>query len=212
MPYRSRAERERENWYSLSELVEHVKAVDGCDAQEAEKQCRSAFADGALKLKWEPSIVSPWVKPGEINPWLAGKPFHGDRNWLAVKIDWDTGIVLDDFDMPEDGAPIERCLFVEKQSAQGAWRPVAPARTGGGKPARQRPGPKPGSIKRYEKADRALFPEIMQLREQGMSLTEATNKLADENKLKGRGSSTSRARRLALLYSTECSTAPISSN
>jgi hypothetical protein len=61
-------------------------------------------------------------------------------------------------------------------------------------------GPTPGSIARYKGKDEALFPSIDKLRSEGKSVHAAAQQLAQEGKVAGRGSETSRAARLADEY------------
>jgi hypothetical protein len=68
----------------------------------------------------------------------------------------------------------------------------------------RRRGPKPGTVKRYVSADRAQFDAIERLmRDEQLSLTAATKKLAESRRVAGTGTSTSRAQRLAKLYTAE---------
>jgi len=66
-------------------------------------------------------------------------------------------------------------------------------------------GPKPGTLRRYEASDRALFPEIDRLTPPSgqLSPTAAARKLAEEGKVAGTGSLESRAKRIAALYIAE---------
>jgi len=78
---------------------------------------------------------------------------------------------------------------------------LAPQLPAGGK---RRSGPKPGELRRFEAADRALFPELEQIMaEQHMSRSEAARVLADAGKILGSGAPESRAKRLAGLYGRE---------
>jgi hypothetical protein len=62
-------------------------------------------------------------------------------------------------------------------------------------------GPKPGAVRRFDEADRALFPEIKELmRTKSLSLGEAARALANDGRVAGRGTIDSRARRLAIAY------------
>jgi hypothetical protein len=70
------------------------------------------------------------------------------------------------------------------------------------RPAGRR-GPKPGTLNRYKTADRKLFPEIQRLLGEGVSLTSATQSLADNGRIGGAGTPSSRARRVAKLFQTE---------
>lgn len=65
-------------------------------------------------------------------------------------------------------------------------------------------GPKPDTVKRYAAADRKLFGEIDRLMsEENLTLTAATQKLAEAARVDGTGIPTSRARRLAKLFKKE---------
>ena len=64
-------------------------------------------------------------------------------------------------------------------------------------------GPKPGTVKRYAPADRELFDEVVRLMSEGLSLTAATQRLAEDGRVAGVGTPISRARRLASLFIAE---------
>jgi hypothetical protein len=71
---------------------------------------------------------------------------------------------------------------------------------------KQRPGPTPGDLRRFEAADRELFPQLEQLMTtRHISLWAAAQALAEEGKIDGVGISTqaSRAKRLVKLYGRE---------
>jgi hypothetical protein len=66
---------------------------------------------------------------------------------------------------------------------------------------KRRFGPKPGTLRRYEAADRALFPELERIMaEKQKSLSAATFDLAEADQIDGTGTPQSRAKRLAALY------------
>jgi hypothetical protein len=68
-------------------------------------------------------------------------------------------------------------------------------------PTRRTRGPTPGTIDRFGKQDRALFPALERLMENGSSLTAACNKLARDEQIAGNNSALdSRARRLRNVY------------
>jgi hypothetical protein len=82
----------------------------------------------------------------------------------------------------------------------GRWSPVL----GESGSLRKRKGPVPGTLDRYGKEDRALYPELERLMHQEhMSLTAAARQLADNSKVAGIGTAESRARRLAKRYGAE---------
>ena len=69
---------------------------------------------------------------------------------------------------------------------------------------RRQHGPIPGTIKRYEAADRALIPQVREImKRDNLSPTAAATVLADAGKIKGNGTPATRARRLAALYLRE---------
>jgi hypothetical protein len=71
-------------------------------------------------------------------------------------------------------------------------------------PRKSRRGPKPGTVRRFDEKDRALFPQIDRLvQEEKLSATAATRMLAEDRKVAGHGDPTSRAKRLARLYLAE---------
>ena len=67
-----------------------------------------------------------------------------------------------------------------------------------------RPGPKPGTVRRYAAADRKLFPELKRImNKERKSLTAAALDLAQADRIAGVGNPQSRAKRLAVLYQRE---------
>jgi hypothetical protein len=70
--------------------------------------------------------------------------------------------------------------------------------------ARPRKGPPAGKLARFADADRALFGPIERImRRESKSVTEAVRDLDHERKVKGRGTSVARVKRLANLYRKE---------
>ena len=87
-----------------------------------------------------------------------------------------------------------------------AVEPTPPAEPKQPAPAEKRTrsrGPKPGTVKRYAFADRGLFDEVHRLVSEGLSLTAATQRLAESGRVAGVGTQTSQARRLAKLFRAE---------
>jgi len=69
---------------------------------------------------------------------------------------------------------------------------------------KKKPGPKPGENRPYDAADRKLFPKLERLMEKkGMSLWAAALSLAENDKVAGRGTLESRAKRLCKVYREE---------
>jgi hypothetical protein len=66
---------------------------------------------------------------------------------------------------------------------------------------KKRFGPEPGTLRRYEAADRKLFPELERIMaEKRKSLSAAAFDLAEADQIDGTGTPQSRAKRLAALY------------
>jgi hypothetical protein len=83
----------------------------------------------------------------------------------------------------------------------GAWSPVLPLPP---EPPHKRKGPAPGTVDRYGKADRALYPELKRMMDDDhVSLTVAARQLANDSRVDGVGTPESRARRLAKRYSAD---------
>ena len=60
MPYKTKAEQEREQWMTLPEVVAHICVADGCDERAARRQLKAALADGARylqHLKWKREVI-----------------------------------------------------------------------------------------------------------------------------------------------------------
>jgi hypothetical protein len=68
---------------------------------------------------------------------------------------------------------------------------------------RRKPGPMPDTTKRWIEDDRALFDDVESLVKGGLTLTAATQKLANEGRVKGTGIAESRAKRLAKRHKAE---------
>jgi hypothetical protein len=76
--------------------------------------------------------------------------------------------------------------------------------TAGKEKPKRRPGPTRGELRRFEDADRALFPELKQMMaERHMSRSAAALVLAEAGKILGSGTTKNRAKRLAELYGRE---------
>jgi hypothetical protein len=62
------------------------------------------------------------------------------------------------------------------------------------------PGPKPGTVRRYDASDSKLLPELERLMDDGLSRTAATLMLAEAGKIAGPSTTASKAKRLARLH------------
>lgn len=99
-------------------------------------------------------------------------------------------------------ADFDRCC-AEPQRGQGKMLRSQPPAAKKNEPKR-RPGPEPGALRRYEVADRALFPKLEHIMEtECASPSAAALVLAEAGEIRGVGIPESRARRLAALYARE---------
>jgi hypothetical protein len=101
MPYRTKAELDRENWKTIPDAVADICAADHCEARAARDQLRKALADddSLWPLRWqlEKRDRTPEKKQRDI-PFSVPDdlPPHG-RVWSEAKIRWQTGRVRDDW-------------------------------------------------------------------------------------------------------------------
>jgi len=120
MPYKSEAERERENWMTLPEAVAHIRSADCCDEKVARQQLVKALADGVLgPLRWDreeddkppPFGYAPATVPTDAPPL--------GRDWLAAIIRWKTGTVRDDWSEHRNGK--WRLLLIHRFKVKQQW-------------------------------------------------------------------------------------------
>jgi hypothetical protein len=180
MPYKSNAERERDNWITLLEVVEHICSSEKCDEKVAHQQLVKALADGLRvlgPLKWArekgdrppPFGNTPAVAPSDTPPL--------GRVWLEAKIGWTTGKVRDDWS--EHGQQKWRVLLISRLSVLRLWpspqpskpdsTPSAevinlPTRTTGGRPT----------------ARDQVHDELQKMRDEGLDLTLSQKRLAEK--------------------------------
>jgi hypothetical protein len=119
MPYKSKAERVREQWVTLAEAVEHIRSTEICTETEAQQQLLAALVDDALHdvareipggehlrgIAWEDGVGLSEVlldRIGEISIDPPYRAFAHDvppagPGWKSADIDWRTGTVLNQY-------------------------------------------------------------------------------------------------------------------
>jgi hypothetical protein len=128
MPYRTKAERDRENWKTIPEVVTDIGVADDCKPSTARNQLRRALMNGDLwPLRWQvergdrtPPIIrgiSSQV-PDDLPP--------RERVWSKAKIDWKTGRVRDDWGDYNNGK--WRVLLIHRLAAGHHWPQPSPVR------------------------------------------------------------------------------------
>jgi hypothetical protein len=136
MPYKTRAEQQRENWMTLPEVVAHVQSVE--DESEARDEVLKALMDDAFHpppnlIRWKDEVRIEGSPPEEIGP--PDYPPRG-RKWGDAEIRWDTGEVLDPYGGAQDGKwqPTWRIVWLAKSKVKKIWpeppRADAPASPG----------------------------------------------------------------------------------
>jgi len=139
MPYKTKAERERERWMTLPEAVAHICSADGCDERDARRQLIAALVDNVLgPLKWErersdkpaPFGVSSIISTTDTPPL--------GREWLKAKICWKTGRVRDHW------RGKWRVLLILRHGIARHWKPSPPSRLSSTSiaPPKRQTGPK----------------------------------------------------------------------
>ena len=127
MPYKTKAERERENWMTLPEAVTHIRTADRCDKRAARRQLIAALADGLRvlgPLKWgreRDDRLPPFGSTSITTPTDTPPP---GRAWLEAKIRWKAGRVRDDWGEYKPGK--WRVLLILRHSVLRQWQPPGP--------------------------------------------------------------------------------------
>jgi hypothetical protein len=176
MPYKTKADRERENWITLPEVVGHICSVDRhCDKSAARDELRTALAEGVRvlgPLRWEkerddkppPFLVTSIVAPTDTPPL--------GRDWLEAEINWETGRVRDDWGEYKPGQ--WRVLLMFRPNVLRLWpRPSSSARSPG-EPTKP-PRKSGGRSTAREEVNEAL----RKMREEGRNLALPQKKLAE---------------------------------
>jgi hypothetical protein len=121
MPYLSRAERERAQWFTLPEAVAHICESDGCDREAARQQLQHALSDGALGvLRWEDARAGPaGHRAGGATIPLDIPPGRNPDYWRNENINWEAGTVLDHSEYAHP--PRHRRLLIRRLALQSHW-------------------------------------------------------------------------------------------
>jgi len=207
---------------ALKEAKERLRTVDENPCAVANKQLDSLLGAGLVAAQGRRSLSHAYesIEPVEFSDLtLAGLHLVNttrDIVFYNVRLSgWDLDrarrqLMASD-DMEHVSSPLPNAGEIP-QGAEGivlgqpsADPEATPSPIGASPSAKARRGPAKGSIDRYGEADRALFPELEQIRkEHHLSLTEAALRLA-EGKIEGKtvlgyGVPLSRAKRLVKQY------------
>ena len=123
MPYKSKAERESENWMTLPEAINHICKIENIPEMKARKQLVAALVDGELwPLRWQRERgdrARPFGRSAVPSPTDA--PPRGP-DWSGAKIRWKTSRVHDDWGEFKQGQ--WRMLLIHRHRVINLWPPV----------------------------------------------------------------------------------------
>ena len=102
MPYKTKAELERESWMTLAEAAAHVRLRENfTQKRDAHKEVLKALEDNAFVhprglplIRWGDEVRISGKPPNEIGP--RDVPPQG-QEWRRARIRWATGKVLDPY-------------------------------------------------------------------------------------------------------------------
>jgi hypothetical protein len=127
MPYKSRAERESENWMTLPQASAHIKSVNGLDDErKARAELLKALTDNAFYshrrylIRWKDEVCISGPPPNEIGP--RDVPPRG-QEWAQAKIRWASGKVLDRYGGAKNGKwePAWRIVWLTRSKVMKLW-------------------------------------------------------------------------------------------
>jgi len=129
MPYKSKAERESENWMTLPQVVAHIQSSDRLDDErKARDELLKALENGAFQshrrslIRWKDEVRISGEPPDEIGP--RDVPPQGHQ-WAVANIRWDIGEVLDPYGAVENGKwqPEWRIVWLARSKVMEIWQP-----------------------------------------------------------------------------------------
>ena len=128
MPYRSKNERERPLWMTLSEAVHHIEVADECACNEALSQSRIALGDGDIPARWgaDPPPSLPGFFQFGSPPLFASDPVPSDPAYWssALILPAGDGVVIDQSVHAQgQSAPRRRQLFLLRSRVFELWPP-----------------------------------------------------------------------------------------
>jgi hypothetical protein len=106
MPYKSRAERERPLWMSLTEAVRYVEVAEGSEQTEALIQIRMALGDGDIPVHWAADPLPQLIYPVGFPPLFSSDQVPTDAMY------WDQVLIF----LDGDGRVIDQSVLGEEKS------------------------------------------------------------------------------------------------
>jgi hypothetical protein len=88
LPYISKSERDAASKMTRTQLLNHIRAADHCNEQEALRQMAKAICDGVLLVRWDDARPPPSAGPGPSPMMeLLDRPPTAMDYWLNAKVD-----------------------------------------------------------------------------------------------------------------------------
>jgi hypothetical protein len=163
----------------ISQALETIMNARNIGPENARAYLLKACSSGKVRSRHIEAVVN---KHGEKMVRISAVPLNVWKSRHALDVD-ESSITTLDF------GTLNHIGIIETDLAKLLSRP--------------RRGPVPGKVSRFGDSDRALFSEIEWIMKQGNSVTEAARELDSKGRVKGRGGSESRVRRLAKVYLKE---------
>ena len=123
MPYKTKAERERENWLTGKEAIDRIQLSERCQPRVAWRQLQNAIADKVIAVKWDSKFSLPFDSdrpPDEETP-----PNH-ESFWRNTLMRYSDAFVLDYRVYRPIGDPDAFTEFAVERG--GFYRPILVAR------------------------------------------------------------------------------------
>jgi hypothetical protein len=172
MPYKTKAERDRENWKTIPEVVTDICAADDCVPTAARNQLRRALTAGDLwPLRWQPEKSDRTPPTMGAGPLAVADDLPPSKQvWLEAKIRWKTGRVLDEWGQYNNGkwrvllmhrlvvADLIHCI---RSSAQVSNL------------SRRKPGGRPSTRNQ-------VYVALRKMQDDGYNMTQSKKRLAEE--------------------------------
>jgi hypothetical protein len=164
MPYKTKAERDRENWRKIPQAVAEICAADQCEPKAARNQLRQALADGLGPLRWQPE------KGDRTPPTMGASPLAVADDWLEAKIRWKTGRVLNEWGQYNNGK--WRVLLIHRLAVADLIHDIRSSAQVSNL-SRRAPGGRPSTRNQ-------VYVALRKMQDDGYNMTQSKKRLAEE--------------------------------
>jgi len=123
MPYKTKAERERENWLTGKEGIDRIQLSERCEPHVAWQQLQNAIADKEVAVRWDSKFSLPFDSD---RPADEETPPNHESFWRNTLMRYSDGFVLDYRVYRPIGDPDAFTEFAVERG--GFYRPILVAR------------------------------------------------------------------------------------